>query len=166
MPPSEYSASSGTLKFKGAGISKPKKKKRAKPTESSANPLPSSSLSTSVSQAVDSAAQQKPSRDESEGDVDGSASGNSAQLQKQPEKKAPRLKTEAEKMFEEKRRRRLEERVEREGGKTHKEKVEELNRYLSGLSEHHDMYVLMILGGFWGIDMLANVESRPRIGPG
>jgi hypothetical protein len=25
--------------------------------------------------------------------------------------------------------------------KTHKERVEELNKYLSNLSEHHDMYV-------------------------
>ena len=35
--------------------------------------------------------------------------------------------------------RQLEERLKREGVKTHKERVEELNRYLSGLSEHHDM---------------------------
>ncbi len=31
--------------------------------------------------------------------------------------------------------------MQREGVKTHKEKVEELNKYLSNLSEHHDMYV-------------------------
>ncbi|KAJ9603039.1 hypothetical protein H2200_012334 [Cladophialophora chaetospira] len=55
------------------------------------------------------------------------------------------FKTEAEKRYEEQRRKRLEERLKREGVKTHKERVEELNRYLSGLSEHHDM---------------------PRIGPG
>ncbi len=35
----------------------------------------------------------------------------------------------------------LNERLKREGIKTHKERVEELNRYLSNLSEHHDMYV-------------------------
>lgn len=35
----------------------------------------------------------------------------------------------------------LDERLKREGLKTHKERVEELNRYLSNLSEHHDMYV-------------------------
>lgn len=35
----------------------------------------------------------------------------------------------------------LDERLKREGTKTHKERVEELNRYLSNLSEHHDMYV-------------------------
>lgn len=39
----------------------------------------------------------------------------------------------------------LEEKLRREGSKTHKERVEELNKYLSTLSEHHDM---------------------PRIGPG
>lgn len=39
----------------------------------------------------------------------------------------------------------LEERLQREGVKTHKERVQELNKYLSTLSEHNDM---------------------PRIGPG
>ena len=37
----------------------------------------------------------------------------------------------------------LDERLKREGTKTHKERVEELNRYLSNLSEHHDMYVFL-----------------------
>ena len=49
-------------------------------------------------------------------------------------------KTEAELRHEERRRKRLDERLKREGTKTHKERVEELNRYLSNLSEHHDMY--------------------------
>jgi protein FAM32A len=48
-------------------------------------------------------------------------------------------KTEAERRWDEQRRKRLEDRLRREGVKTHKERVEELNRYLSGLSEHHDM---------------------------
>lgn len=38
----------------------------------------------------------------------------------------------------------LNERLKREGIKTHKERVEELNRYLSNLSEHHDMYVFAL----------------------
>jgi len=50
-----------------------------------------------------------------------------------------RKKTEAEKHYEEMRRKRLEERLKKEGVKTHKERVEEVNKYLSGLSEHHDM---------------------------
>lgn len=37
--------------------------------------------------------------------------------------------------------RQLNERLKKEGVKTHKEKVEDLNKYLSNLSEHHDMYV-------------------------
>ena len=53
-------------------------------------------------------------------------------------------KTEAQLRYEERRRKRLEERLRREGVKTHKERVEELNRYLSNLSEHHDMYVQML----------------------
>lgn len=49
-------------------------------------------------------------------------------------------KTPAQIRQEEIKRKRLEEKFEKEGGvKTHKERVEELNRYLSGLSEHHDM---------------------------
>ncbi|RMZ84932.1 hypothetical protein DV738_g430, partial [Chaetothyriales sp. CBS 135597] len=49
-------------------------------------------------------------------------------------------KGKAERRYEEQRRKRLEERLRKEGGaKTHKQRVEELNRYLSGLSEHHDM---------------------------
>ena len=47
--------------------------------------------------------------------------------------------------FEERRRKKLDQQAQREGVKSHKEKVEELNKYLSKLSEHHDM---------------------PRIGPG
>ena len=68
-------------------------------------------------------------------------------------------KTEAQLRYEERRRKRLEERLRREGVRTHKERVEELNRYLSNLSEHHDMYgspfppfylfLPFILFGFW-----------------
>lgn len=39
----------------------------------------------------------------------------------------------------------LRERLQRDGVKTHKERVEELNKYLSRLSEHHDMYVFLLL---------------------
>lgn len=38
----------------------------------------------------------------------------------------------------------LHERLQKEGIKTHKERVEELNKYLSRLSEHHDMYVSFV----------------------
>lgn len=35
----------------------------------------------------------------------------------------------------------MDERLKREGIKSHKQRVEEYNKYLSNLSEHHDMYV-------------------------
>jgi hypothetical protein len=38
----------------------------------------------------------------------------------------------------------LNDRLQKEGVKTHKERVEELNKYLSKLSEHHDMYALYL----------------------
>lgn len=50
-----------------------------------------------------------------------------------------RMKTESERRHDEQRRKRLEDRLKKEGVKTHKQRVEELNKYLSGLSEHHDM---------------------------
>lgn len=34
----------------------------------------------------------------------------------------------------------MDERLKREGTKSHKQRVEEYNKYLSNLSEHHDMY--------------------------
>jgi hypothetical protein len=63
----------------------------------------------------------------------------------------------------------LHERLQKEGVKTHKEKVEELNKYLSNLSEHHDMYVPLPRERAVGDGMeMANDfgDCRPRIGPG
>lgn len=63
----------------------------------------------------------------------------------------------------------LHERLQKEGVKTHKEKVEELNKYLSNLSEHHDMYVPFPREQAVGDEMeMANEfgDCRPRIGPG
>ena len=56
----------------------------------------------------------------------------------------------------------LNERLKREGVKSHKERVEELNQYLSNLSEHHDMCVSNP-----GCEMLRNginVLTHCRIG--
>lgn len=39
----------------------------------------------------------------------------------------------------------MDERLKREGVKSHKQRVEEYNKYLSNLSEHHDMYVSLTL---------------------
>jgi len=38
----------------------------------------------------------------------------------------------------------MDERLKKDGIKSHKERVEEFNKYLSNLSEHHDMLVLAV----------------------
>lgn len=123
MPSSDYTtAIGGGLKLKGTGVDKKKKKKRPKPTEDAAE-----SASTDVAKRAKSPSQ-TPGR---------SLSPDAAE--KSLKEAGGRKKTDAERRHDEMRRKRLEERLKREGVKTHKEKVEELNKYLSGLSEHHDM---------------------------
>lgn len=141
MAGDEYSIGGGKLKLKGSKVSngrveKKKKKSKKEPTQPKA-------------ESAQKAEENEGVRSENE------------------EHDAP-AKTEAEKRAEEIRRKRvwilfclfvlwavvrtttddsgqLHERLQREGVKTHKERVEELNKYLSRLSEHHDMYVLCLL---------------------
>ncbi|KAJ5664314.1 hypothetical protein N7507_005045 [Penicillium longicatenatum] len=119
MAPDEYAAGGGgKLKLKGSKVSdgrvekkkkKSKKKDDVKPTEGG------------------SAVEDRENRAKSE-DKDSSA-----------ERSGSVGKTETERKHEEMRKKRMHERLQREGVKTHKERVEELNKYLSRLSEHHDM---------------------------
>lgn len=152
MPSSEYTTvSGGALKLKGGTPidKKKKKKKKSKPT-SSTTEASSSSKPAADDDATSRTALQRALADEDKGDdsdretsVDRRKEGNEEELGRAVS--AHRHKTEAERKYEERRRKRLDERLKREGVKTHKERVEELNKYLSTLSEHHDM---------------------PRIGPG
>ncbi|EPE32581.1 hypothetical protein GLAREA_07715 [Glarea lozoyensis ATCC 20868] len=129
MPSDDYTPIvRGGLKLKGAsapsGIKK--KKKKSKPTVNEEG----------LSKAIDSDAgsSKKAAAQEEEGlDL------------RELEPKDFDGKTATERAYEETRRKRLERRLEKEGPKTHKQRVEGLNTYLSTLSEHHDM---------------------PRIGPG
>ena len=121
--PSDYTTTGGGLKLKGAGVDKKKKKKRPKPTEADEPSTTNIEKRTSNTEDVKS-----PGR---------SLSPETAE--QAIKESGGRKKTEAEKRHEEYRRKRLEGKLKREGVKTHKEKVEELNKYLSGLSEHHDM---------------------------
>jgi protein FAM32A len=132
MPSSDYTAATGgALKLKGGGVDKRKKKKKPKTTEST---KPSEDTSTSVAKrsTTDDNARKSPS-----GTPGRSVSPETAE--RSIREGGGRQKTEAERRYDEMRRKRLEEKLKKEGVKTHKEKVEELNKYLSGLSEHHDM---------------------------
>ncbi|KAK0265877.1 hypothetical protein LTR35_017061 [Friedmanniomyces endolithicus] len=123
MPSSDYSSAvGGGLKLKGAkdaGI----KKKKSKPAGSTS--------SKAEAQVSDDKALQKALADE-ETSLEATGGEREAETKQYG-------KTEAQKRHDERRRKRLDERLEKEGIKTHKERVEELNKYLSGLSEHHDM---------------------------
>ncbi|KAJ5901912.1 hypothetical protein N7495_002440 [Penicillium taxi] len=114
MVKDDYSSGGGKLKLKGSKVSdgrvEKKKKKSLKKKEKDAETK------------IDSP---NPNPD-----LDDVESGK--------ESVAP-VKTETEKRHDELRRKRLQDRLAREGIKTHKERVEELNTYLSKLSEHHDM---------------------------
>ena len=132
MPSSDYTTSSGALKLKGVGgVAKHKKKKKSKP-----QPTESSPSTVAESEVGKEDEDNKKSKEKHLPEDTKHAIGR--------EKASTGVKTEAELRFEENRRKRLEERLIRDGGRTHKEKVEELNRYLSRLSEHHDMYVIFV----------------------
>jgi protein FAM32A len=122
MPSSDYAAAGGALKLKGSsGVSK--KKKKSKKPKTDAEALESAALEK-VQDKAESSKRQEPLDEDDEESIQAGPS---------------RPKTEAELKFEEQRRKRLEEKLEKEGVKTHKERVQGLNRYLSKLSEHHDM---------------------------
>ncbi|EAW07488.1 DUF1754 domain-containing protein [Aspergillus clavatus NRRL 1] len=124
-PGDEYAAGGGgKLKLKGlktsdGRVDKKKKKKKAKNVDTEALASPAAAATS------EDAEQRSRSRSEEQhsGEYDAAGVG----------------KTEAERKYEEARKKRLLERLKREGVKTHKERVEELNKYLSRLSEHHDM---------------------------
>ncbi|KAL6708641.1 hypothetical protein ACN47E_002622 [Coniothyrium glycines] len=129
MPPGDYTSGGGALKLKGAGIDKKKKKKKSRPPEITADEASSTKVSKG---STDRDASKSPTRTPGR-----SLSPDTAE--RSLTEAGGRRKTEAEKRIAEVRRKRLEEKLKKEGVKTHKEKVEELNKYLSGLSEHHDM---------------------------
>ncbi|KAL8826702.1 MAG: hypothetical protein Q9170_007305 [Blastenia crenularia] len=142
MPTDDYtSAAGGGLRLKGVKDSKVKKHKKKRPKNPEAEkPTPSAHTD-------------EPSRPQEQDGNSDDAVAKKNQFDEdisedhgvEEDRAEPRGKTEAELRHGERRRRRLEERLKREGTKTHKERVEEFNHYLSNLSEHHDM---------------------PRIGPG
>ncbi|KAH6673127.1 hypothetical protein B0J14DRAFT_639095 [Halenospora varia] len=143
MPSDEYASTSrGGLKLKGAkptGVEKKKKKKSktvpsAGATASSSKDVPEDEPASSKSIEK----RRKSNEEDNEEELDESKL-------RELEDRGHDGKTASERAYEETRRKRLADRLARDGPKTHKQRVEELNKYLSNLSEHHDM---------------------PRIGPG
>ncbi|KAM0703748.1 hypothetical protein Q7P35_009687 [Cladosporium inversicolor] len=144
MPASDYTSTiSGGLKLKGgakdAGVKKKSKKSKSSSSKDKA-PKPSTLQEGEEAEGSDS---KTPNADLA---LSTTHSDRDATPSEQQPSSSGTGKTEAQRRHEEIKRKRLDDRLKREGGaKTHKQRVEELNKYLSTLSEHHDM---------------------PRIGPG
>ncbi|KAI0167788.1 hypothetical protein BJ166DRAFT_496065 [Pestalotiopsis sp. NC0098] len=142
MPSDDYTAFSGggALKLKGGKVSKSKGKKKKDKTAA----------------GLERALSTGDSADGSGRDVE-KAAGKNKKHRKDPQDERPaqeeeeddgdepvEYKTEAQKRHEEYKRKKMLELAQSSSSrpellKTHKERVEELNTYLSKLSEHHDM---------------------------
>ncbi|TVY12514.1 Protein FAM32A [Lachnellula arida] len=148
MPSDDYTPTvRGGLKLKGSAPTGIKKKKKSKTSTIT-------TTSTSTSEPTTSTTLQNPPTEETPSTSTSSSNPphdpnhdptQNLNLKTLEQKSSSDGKTPSERAYEETRRKRLADRIAREGPKTHKQRVEELNKYLSTLSEHHDM---------------------PRIGPG
>ena len=124
----------GKLKFKGDKVKDGRVDKKKKKKHSSKDKAKSEEeIEKPQSKPTKSDNDQK---DQPEDEEPGSAT-NIKKAKAEPAWMA--TKTEAEKRFLRMKRARLDQEVEREGYKTHKERVEDFNKRLAAQSEHHDM---------------------------
>ncbi|KAG5950717.1 hypothetical protein E4U53_004517 [Claviceps sorghi] len=138
MPSGDYTAvGGGALKLKGAKVQKNKKKRKAK------NDL---EKNLSTGDANDIVKVEKKSRPDDAQNSNGQDVDRQEQTSRETDEDEvlEMRKTESERRYEEVKRKRLQKLAESSTSrpellKTHKERVEELNTYLSKLSEHHDM---------------------------
>jgi protein FAM32A len=149
MPGDEYSSVvRGGLKLKG-GVTKKKKKSKPKSADAEGK---KDAIRKALEDEDTAVGKEIEKRKAKEGEEEVEGDGGDREL----EERGGDGKTASERAYEEMRRKRvsfvlvgergeganweqLHERLQKEGVKTHKEKVEELNKYLSNLSEHHDM---------------------------
>ncbi|KAK6495482.1 hypothetical protein TWF481_003498 [Arthrobotrys musiformis] len=135
MAKDDYATAGGPLRLKGSG-GVVKHKSRKPKTKSSK--LPKSE------DAADGLQQDPKEALENDSQLQGKP-GTSTSTTRQEKTYQRKHKTEAERKFEEARKKKLDQLLLKDAAKSHKERVEEFNKYLANLSEHHDM---------------------PRIGPG
>ncbi|KAF3932298.1 hypothetical protein ABW19_dt0205658 [Dactylella cylindrospora] len=133
---SEYASVGGSLRIKGsAGITKKKKKKKR---QSAKSDLPQEDHTETISEPTAIHSRQ-PDEDPEEKLEDVTASGSEKGPLREPQLHREVTKTVAELKFEETRKKRLDQKLLKEAAKSHKERVEDFNKYLANLSEHHDM---------------------------
>jgi protein FAM32A len=150
MANDEYFSTGGALKLKGAKVTKPKKKKKPKQPDPVDEPSAShdSHKDPVDSQEAPVADLQAPKSPNALNDTSTSHLRDEEDLLRaeiEQEKMYGRFLTDAERKHQETRRRRLLEQAKTQPVKTHREKVEELNKKLSRQPEHNDMHVLQTL---------------------
>ncbi|KAJ5091517.1 hypothetical protein NUU61_006387 [Penicillium alfredii] len=129
MAPDEYSGGGGKLKLKGSRVSEGRVEKKKNKKKEKSQKKAEQAEQAQQGDRPETSLTPRDGDDDGDRERDGISPGNAGGA----------AKTETEKKYEETRRKRLYERLQRDGIKTHKERVEELNKYLSRLSEHHDM---------------------------
>ncbi|KAI0810471.1 hypothetical protein GGR55DRAFT_643969 [Xylaria sp. FL0064] len=136
MPADDYlsAPAGGALKLKGAKVQKAKKKKKSKSQNEDKGKSAKLERSLSTTTGAET-------RLEEPDDVQGAKGAVTPGHESEPELE---YKTEAERRHEEAMKKKMQRMLEdptlaSEIRKTHKERVESLNTYLSKLSEHHDM---------------------------
>lgn len=136
MPNSDYVSSGGGLKLKGVKDGGVKKSKKKKVKKIDAGGDGDGSLVPQKVEKVDA----EVSEEEVAHPVTTTQTAKTEAERKHEEMRRKRVSIRLESHDERLTQSQLEERLKREGTKTHKERVEEFNKYLSTLSEHHDMY--------------------------
>ncbi|KAM4056322.1 hypothetical protein HRG_003239 [Hirsutella rhossiliensis] len=132
MPSDDYAAiGGGALRLKGAKVQKKKKKKRDK-----------TDLEKNLAAGDDDTVVRRNADDDDNDDGPKDVVAQQGEVEDDETPVVP--KTESERRYAEVKKKRLLQMTQASGTrsellKTHKERVEELNTYLSKLSEHHDM---------------------------
>ncbi|PWI69796.1 hypothetical protein PCL_00708 [Purpureocillium lilacinum] len=147
MPSEDYAAvgGGGALRIKGAKVQKKKKKRDKSDLEKNLASGEDSDKALVKSTSTSSKAEGSKRKDKRDADDDDDNERRDKDGHSGEEDDAPApQKTEAERRYDEVKKKRLLEMTRASGArpellKTHKERVEELNTYLSKLSEHHDM---------------------------
>ncbi|EPQ26417.1 uncharacterized protein PFL1_06065 [Pseudozyma flocculosa PF-1] len=118
----------GSLKFKGSSANGAKDKKKKKKSKSS------TSADAKKASGSGDPSRKLSDEDRLEADLLAQIEDKEAELAA-----SGRKQTESEKKFEEMRRKRMHQRIQKEAKLSHKEKVDAFNQYLASLSEHHDI---------------------------
>jgi protein FAM32A len=165
MANDDYFSMGGTLKLKGAKVGKGKKKKKSKQPDpldgpSTAQDSPKDPVGSPNAPVAEPKAPGELAALTDASTIHLRDEGDILRAEVEQEKKYGRFLTDAERKHQETRRKRLLEQAKTQPVKTHREKVEELNKKLSRQPEHNDMHVLQVLLRLLAMLLTRNLGRR------